>query len=210
MKGIIDKIKNGENAKKRRKIVIIRHGETALNVKKEIRGWSDIGLDQHGIEQAEKLGKELKDSGIDMLVASDLTRTLQTANRVSCESGIPLLATTMALRPWNVGKYTAQPQEEVLKILMKYATEKPEENLPEGESFDSFRFRVLMGIISFLNEYPDKLIGFVAHHRNDRLLRGWYEAGCPDDLEIDFDHFNQKGIEPGTADVLEISSDLLI
>lgn len=191
---------------KKRKIVIIRHGETALNVDDRIRAWSDVGLDAKGFEQAEELGRKLKDTGVDMLVASDLTRTLQTASCISKESGIPLLATTMALRPWNVGKYTAQPAEKVHPILMEYAIEKPDENLPEGESFDSFKFRVLMGVIAFLNEYEGKLIGFVAHHRNDRLLRAWYEAGCPDDFELDFEHFNKKGISPGTFDVLEIKS----
>ena len=190
----------------KRKIVIIRHGETALNVDDRIRAWSDVPLDPKGIEQAENLGKQLKDSGVDFLVSSDLTRTLQTSACISRESGIPIIATDMCLRPWNVGKYTAQPAEKVHATLMEYAIEKPEEQIPDGESFDSFKYRCLMGIISYLNHYPDKLIGFVAHHRNDRLLRGWVEAGTPDDFEIDFDHFSTKGILPGTFDVLELTS----
>ncbi len=144
-----------------------------------------------------------------MLVASDLTRTLQTAHLISLESGIPIVRTTTALRPWNVGKYTSQPAEKVHPLLMKMATEKPDEMIEGGESFNSFKFRVLIGTMAFLNEYPDKLIGFICHHRNDRIFRGWFEAGCPDDLEIDFEHFAQKGINPGTFDVLEITSGLL-
>ena len=195
--------------KHKRKCVIIRHGQTRLNVSDKIRGWSDIGLDETGFEQAEKLGRKLKNSGIDMLIASDLTRTLQTAACISKESGIPLLATTLALRPWNVGDYTAKPGKEVHPIMMDFAENKPDENIPNGESFNSFKYRVIMGVIAFLNEYEGKTIGFVAHHRNDRILRGWYEAGCPDDLEIDFEHFSQFGIEPGTYDILEIESDYL-
>lgn len=195
---------------KSRKIVVIRHGQTALNIKDNIRGWSDIPLDDTGHEQAHTLGKKLKGTGIDMLIASDLTRTLQTAAAISLESGVPIMHTTMALRPWNVGKYTGESAAIVHPILLKMATEKPEENIPEGESFESFKMRVLVGVISFLNQYPDKLIGFVCHHRNDRLLRGWYEAGCPADWEIDFDHFSQKGILPGTADILELDSTYLI
>lgn len=206
MNGLLEQLKKEH----KRKIVLIRHGETALNVKDNIRGWSDIPLNEHGKEQAEKLGRELKDSGIDMLVASDLTRTLQTASIVSQESGIPLLATTMALRPWNVGKYTGESGKIVHPILMKMAIENPDENLPDGESFTSFKYRVIMGVIAYLNEYPDKLIAFVAHHRNDRLLRGWVEAGTPPDLEIDFDHFNQLGIKPGTCDTFDIDSEYLI
>lgn len=206
MEGILSKL---EKVDKGREIVLVRHGETALNVKDNIRGWSDVPLNDHGHEQAEALGKKLKGTGIDMLIASDLTRTLQTAAAISRESGIPIRHTTMALRPWNVGKYTGESGAKVHPILLKMAIESPEENLPEGESFESFKMRVLVGIIGFLNQYPDKLIGFVCHHRNDRLLRGWYEAGMPDDFEIDFDHFSQKGILPGTADVLTIKSPYL-
>lgn len=203
------KLKSLVHSDKKRKFVIIRHGETALNVQDNIRGWSDVPLNEHGHKQAEKLGRELRGRGIDMLIASDLTRTLQTANIISCESRIPIVATTMALRPWNVGRYTGESGAKAHPILLEYAIEKPEENIPEGESFESFKMRVLIGLISFLNQYPDKLIAFVCHHRNDRLIRGWYEAGAPDDLEIDFEHFNQHGIEPGTADILEISSPLI-
>jgi len=67
-----------------------------------------------------------------------------------------------------------------------------------------------MGTIASLNEYKDYTIALIAHHRNDRLLRGWYEAGCPDDLEVDMTHFGQKGIPPGTFNVIELNSPLLI
>lgn len=205
MKGLLKQLPE----KDKRQIVIIRHGQTALNAKDCIRGWSDVPLDETGFSQAEKLGKKLKNAGIDVLISSDLTRTLQTASIISQESGIPLIATTMALRPWNVGDYTAKPAEEVHPILFKLAVEDPDKNVPGGESFTSFKFRVLMGMVAFLNEYDDKLIAFVCHHRNDRIVRAWVEAGCPNDLEVDFGHFGQKGIEPGTFDVLDINSDYL-
>ncbi len=208
MTGLLSKLRKVDN--RGREVCLVRHGQTSLNIEDRIRGWNDIPLDATGHAQAQALGKKLKGTGIDMLIASDLTRTLQTAAAISLESGIPIMHTTMALRPWNVGKYTGESGAKVHPILLKMAMENPEENLPEGESFESFKMRVLVGIISFLNLYPDKLIGFVCHHRNDRLVRGWYEAGCPDDFEIDFDHFSQKGILPGTADVLELTSTYLV
>lgn len=192
-----------------RKCYLIRHGETALNAEKKIRAWSDVPLNEEGFEQARDLGKQLKGSSIDILIASDLTRTLQTSAIVSEESGIPLFATSMALRPLNVGKFTAQPQDKVFDIIKDYALHKPDETLPEGESFTSFKYRCLMGIVAFLNQYPDKNIAFVAHHRNDRLLRAWVEAGCQDDLELDNDHFFDWGIEPGEVDEFEITSNYL-
>lgn len=189
--------------------MIIRHGETALNVDGKIRGWSDVPLNSHGFAQAEKLGKELKGKGIDYLVSSDLTRTLQTAQTISVESGIPVIATSMSFRPLNVGKYTGELASKVHPMIMRAALEEPDEPVGGGESFDSFRYRVLMGLVAFLNEYDDCVLGFVCHHRNDRLIRGWVEAGCPSDFAIDMTHFLQHGIDPGTADTLTISSPLI-
>lgn len=207
MEALLKQLKNQRN---KRTIVVCRHGETALNKDDRIRGWSDVPLNPHGVEQAKAMGRKLKDVGIDLIVASDLTRTLQTASQISFESGIPIMETDIALRPWNVGDYTSKPAKEVHGILMKLATQKPEEPIKGGESFDSFRFRVLVGVVSFLNKYPGKLIAFVTHHRNDRLLRSWYEADCPDDFDLDFEHFGQHGIEPGTYDVLDLESDLFV
>lgn len=198
------------NKKEKRKLVIIRHGQTALNVDDRIRGWTDIPLDEKGKRQAKKLGEELTGSGIDILIASDLTRTLQTARIISCASGIPVVAISMALRPWNVGDYTGKSAEQVHKILVKHALETPEEPIKGGESFESFKYHSLMGVVSFLNEYPGKLIGFIGHHRTDRVLRAWMEKGCKDDFSLDFEHFFSKGIKPGTADVITIESNYLI
>lgn len=206
MKGILKQLEK----KDKRKVVVIRHGETALNKEDNIRGWLNIPLDPHGFEQAEKMGKELKDSGIDCLYVSDLTRTLQTALCVSRESGIPIVGTTKALRPLDVGEYTGKSAAVVHPLIMKHALEQPDVPFKGGESFDSFRCRFLIGLIAILNENPGKTIGIVTHHRNDRCLRGWVEAGCPDDLEISLEHFFQKGIAPGTCDVLELDSPLII
>lgn len=206
MKGLMKQLEEP----KKRKVVLIRHGETALNKEDKIRGWSNIPLDPHGFEQAEAIGKELKDSGVDVLIASDLTRTLQTALCVSRESGIPLVATTPALRPLDVGDFTGEKASIVHPLIMKHALEEPNEPFKNGESFDSFRCRYLIGLIAQLNAHPGKVVGIITHHRNDRCLRGWVEAGCPDDLEISLEHFFQKGIEPGKCDVLELESSLLI
>ena len=195
---------------KKRRVYIVRHGQTKMNIDDRIRSWSDVPLDPTGFAQAMKMGKELKGKKIDYIISSDLTRTLQTAQMLSLESGIPVVATTMALRPLNVGKFTGESAAKVHPMIMKHALEKPDVAFPEGESFDSFRYRCLLGTIALLNEYSDCTLCLVTHHRNDRLFNAWIEAGCPDDFELDMEHFNNKGILPGTCDLLEFSSPLII
>jgi broad specificity phosphatase PhoE len=193
-----------------RDIVVIRHGTTAMNVKDVIRGWSDVPLSDEGFEECEKLGKSLKGKPIDGLVTSDLLRVLQTTLCVSRESGLPIISTTSALRPWNVGKLTGQDSVKTFPILTKYATEKPDEELEGGESFNSFKYRCLVGVISILNNNPGKTLALVTHHRGERLINAWIDAGCPCDLEIDFDTFLQRGEDPATAQNLTVSCNLLV
>lgn len=193
-----------------REFVIIRHGVTALNKDDKIRGWTNVPLSPDAYGAVRKLGKELKSSNIDYLISSDLTRALQTAQQISLESGIPIIATSENLRPWNVGEYTGKSAAKVTPLLKELAEDFPDEIIKNGESFNGFKYRCILSTIGFLNEYSDKVIAFVAHHRNDRLLRGWIESGCPDDLDIDFDHFFQEGIKPATMDVMNCSSPLFI
>lgn len=193
-----------------REFAIIRHGVTALNKDDKIRGWTNVPLSPDAFGAVRKLGKELKSSNIDYLISSDLTRALQTAQYISLESGIPIIATSENLRPWNVGEYTGKSAAKVTPLLKELAMDFPDEIIKNGESFNGFKHRCILSTIGFLNEYSDKVIAFVAHHRNDRLLRGWMESGCPDDFDINFDHFFQEGIKPATMDILNFSSSLLI
>ena len=63
-----------------KKIYFTRHGETHWNVANKICGATDIGLTDRGHDQAEELGKLIKekmDSGevhIDEIIASPLSR----------------------------------------------------------------------------------------------------------------------------------------
>lgn len=42
-------------------LIIIRHGETDANVKGALSGWTDISLNERGIEQVKTTAKKLKE-----------------------------------------------------------------------------------------------------------------------------------------------------
>ena len=66
-------------------IYITRHGETDWNVQLKLQGRSDIPLNAHGAEQAEKTGLALKQQGIvfDRVYSSPLQRAVKTAELMS-------------------------------------------------------------------------------------------------------------------------------
>jgi probable phosphoglycerate mutase len=61
------------------RIIAVRHGETAWNVDTRIQGQLDIGLNEKGQWQAERVGRALADETFARVYASDLMRAHHTA-----------------------------------------------------------------------------------------------------------------------------------
>jgi probable phosphoglycerate mutase len=61
------------------RIIAVRHGETAWNVDTRIQGQLDIGLNEKGQWQAERVGRALADETIARVYSSDLKRAHHTA-----------------------------------------------------------------------------------------------------------------------------------
>ena len=61
------------------RIIAIRHGQTAWNAETRMQGQLDTALDALGRWQAQQLAQALAHEPIDAIVASDLSRAMQTA-----------------------------------------------------------------------------------------------------------------------------------
>lgn len=67
-------------------IYFIRHGETYLNKYHRMQGWSDAPLTPAGEKVAEETGRRLQDISFDAVYASDLGRTIRTAECIMKEN----------------------------------------------------------------------------------------------------------------------------
>ena len=67
-----------------KKIVLLRHGESAWNIENRFTGWTDVDLTEKGIAEAEKAGETLKEYGFnfDKAYTSYLKRAVKTLNCV--------------------------------------------------------------------------------------------------------------------------------
>ena len=66
---------------------LARHGETVWNRERKYQGQSDVPLTDEGRIQAKSLSERLKDEKIDVIYASDLGRTMETAEIIAEHHG---------------------------------------------------------------------------------------------------------------------------
>lgn len=206
MSGLLNQIRKGDN---KRVVVLIRHGETEMNEENLSRGWSETALDAKGERHSKTLGRQLKHYSVDGICASDLMRTMQTALEVSKESGIPIIGLYSNLHTWKLGSYEGKPTDEIDPILERLAVEEPEKEIKGGESFNNFKFRFLLQVVSLLNSNPGMTLALVVHGRNLAVFNAWQEAGYPDDLEVSTDDLGYEDFKNGMAYVFEVDSNLL-
>jgi broad specificity phosphatase PhoE len=195
-----------------RSILVIRHASTKLNNDNpsidRIRGWTDHPLSGAGIEQANKLATEIAIEPPDVLLCSDLKRCVVTARIIAQHLGMIPEEPSMDFRPWHTGDLTGCVVAEVMPVLLRYAIETPEIPIPGGESFNRFRKRLFAGLKAALEKH-DGLIGIVTHHRTERVLRSWAEAGYPKDGSIDAEEFKRRGAPTGNCGFMNIQVDRL-
>lgn len=116
-------------------ILLIRHGETALNVARVLQP-ADTPLSARGVAQAEALARRLAGLHVVHIVSSDLPRALATAQVIAAATGAPL-STTPLLHERNFGDWRGQPYD-VMSIDPLTLQTAP----PGGESAADFQARV--------------------------------------------------------------------
>ena len=138
------------------KIIYFVHGTTTDNAEKLCSGWKEAMLNELGKEQAENLGKVIREKKIkfDVLITSDLQRAMDSSNIAFPEYK---KITDNRLRECNYGDLDGKH-----KSLVIYE-EHIENKFPNGESLKDVENRI-REFIQFLKEnYSGKTVGIVAH-----------------------------------------------
>jgi broad specificity phosphatase PhoE len=186
------------------RVLLCRHGHTALNQSEngsvdKIRGWADIPLNDEGREDADKSRKTLLKEGIkpNKIYASNLGRTIETAQILNKSFKLPIIQ-TVNLRPWDLGELTGKESKLVMPIMDMYMKH-PDNIVPDGESFNSFKKRYITFLEQIITEAKTKklTILLVTHFRNVKMAQAWIAAGMKDDLSVDEDVMNVNDISPG-------------
>ena len=119
------------------KLIMVRHGETAWNQQKKIQGVSDIGLNERGIEQVQKLALSLRNEKIEAIVTSPLKRAYDTALAIGRFHDVEIHVED-DLHELNTGDLEGLTFPEVLarypSFIREWRTDHASPVLPNGES----------------------------------------------------------------------------
>lgn len=148
--------------------VLLRHGVTDWNEERRIQGWGPVPLNDRGRSQARQAGEYLAETyAVDRIVASDIQRTVETAETVADSVDAPV-ETTRAWRERGFGiyqgllyddVYARHPEHDATSgIVALDAT-------PEtGESMLDMQQRVIAGWEQLLNDVgPNDTVVVVTH-----------------------------------------------
>ena len=172
------------------RIILVRHGETATNVKNVLHKYGDPNnLTEKGKRQIQETGNKLKELSCSVLYASNEIRALQSAEIISkiCNTlVIPL--TGMGERNW--GDYSGKPWSEIKTILDPLSLDQRYEFVPpQGESWKDFEHRLISNIKQVNTDNSNVVIGIVTHGGSIRTLMP-YLLSAPKEESFKYDPKN--------------------
>ncbi len=88
-------------------LYLVRHGETVDNANQIMQGQTQGELNENGIQQAHEFSEQWKDKEIDIILASDLKRAIDTARIIAEPHRLEVL-TTPLLRERDWGSFTGR------------------------------------------------------------------------------------------------------
>ncbi len=136
---------------------VIRHGETDWNLAGRIQGSTNIPLNDTGRAQAKSTGMQMQGRRWDVLVASPLSRAMETASIIASCVGLPepTPVADIVERHYGDAEGLTGPEVEAL-----YPGDTP---VPGRESRETVKNRVVAAFHELAKEYPGKNVVVVAH-----------------------------------------------
>ena len=154
------------------KLYVLRHGETEGNVAGVMSGHQEVFLTEKGKEEARKVRDILPEKKIDLIIASPLKRTVQTAEIVS-DGKIPIIYDDR-LKSRNHGEFAGMKRTDVnLKEYWDYNLNK---QYKEAESVRDLYNRAREMIYYVKEKYPDKTVLLVTHSGVCRAIYHYFNG----------------------------------
>jgi glucosyl-3-phosphoglycerate phosphatase len=176
-----------------KRLLLVRHGETAWNAAKVLQGQADIELSERGHEQARALGPMLERWAPDEAWTSDLKRARQTATLV----GWPKASVDPRWREADLGEWTSKRVHDLTaKDAAHYQRWRNGLDAPPGgESMVTFRERIGAALDALRERSGDVLV--VTHGGAIRAVLG-IALGLTSDRIV--------AVEPCSLTALDMSS----
>jgi probable phosphoglycerate mutase len=155
--------------------LFVRHGTTEWNEAGRIQGWAPVGLSERGREEAAAVAEALVDRhAVDAVVASDLARTVETAEPIAAAAGVDV-ETDPRLRERDFGVFQGLSSADFFERfpafdLLENGRDAAERAPESGESWLAVRDRVREAAADF--RAREGTVVAVTHVNPIRLLVG--------------------------------------
>ena len=144
-------------------LYLARHGETVDNANQIMQGQTQGELNENGLRQARELSEQWKDRDIDIVMASDLKRSVDTAVIVAAPHGLEVV-TTPLLRERDWGGFTG-----------RFIPELKNEVWPDDiETLENLLSRAGEFIAYVKKTYPGKKVLAVGHGIINKAVQAVY------------------------------------
>lgn len=153
-------------------LYLVRHGETMDNARCIMQGHAQGELNEEGIKQARALAEKLADEPIDVFVASDLKRAIDTCTILAKPHGKDVV-TTQLLRERDWGSFTGRYIPDLKNAVW------PDDVEPLDKLLE--RARLFLKFIS--DNYPEKKVLAVGHGIINKAIQAVYYDKSMKDLE---------------------------
>ncbi len=149
-------------------IYFVRHGETILTPQRKFSGTGSLDpeLMQEGLDQADLVAAECAKLGAEVLIASPLNRTRQTAEAIARTTGLEIIFDEvwfeLSFGSWD-GKAIEEVREQepdAYQAWLNSSSYAP----PGGESYDEASIRIEEALEKLVAQYPGKKIIVVTHN----------------------------------------------
>lgn len=149
-------------------IFLVRHGETVLTPFKKFSGDGPLNpeLTSIGLDQAEKVAAAIAQLNPEVIIASPLKRTTQTAEVVSRATGLPITFE----EAWIECSFGIWDGLSIDEVKERYPADyqawlsstgfAP----PEGESYDEVAVRIDAALSQLVSEYPGQRVAVITHN----------------------------------------------
>lgn len=142
-------------------LCLVRHGQTDWNFQEIIQGREDIPLNALGHRQAEESAAFLSQESWDVIVASPLSRAVDTARYIAEACGIAAAHIIQDERfiEREFGAASGKPVPGIYEAVQA----DDQDRVPGLESEDEMRARVLDGMIDIVETHAGKRVIVVCH-----------------------------------------------
>lgn len=182
------------------KFYLIRHGETDWNRSGRFQGQSDTPLNDRGLAQAADTAAAARDWNLTAIYASPLSRTMQVAEALSQELGLPVIRQA-GLKEMALGELEGIQGEAMRagwpEVYAAWRDCPAEVVMPGGESLAELQERAWQVILDLEQQHgPEDNLALISHNFAIRAL-------CARLLEMPLANFHRMHLSLGSVSLLD-------